>query len=129
MSKEIIISIIVIILIITLDVITNNYTVNTTAVLSDKIEKMKENILNSEKDDEKIKVQMEDLQKEWKKYHQKLSYYLEHDELEKVETKLARVNGEIEIGKYEDTIAELDETIFILNHIKDKEKFSFQSIF
>lgn len=129
MSKEIIISIIVIILIITLDVMTTNYTSDAISILSEKIEEMKGNILNSEKDEAKIKIQMKDLQTEWKKHHQKFSYYLEHDELEKVETKLARINGEIEIRKYEDTIAELDETIFILNHIKDKEKFSFQSIF
>lgn len=127
-TREIIISIIVIILIITLDVITVQYTSKSVSILSNKMEEIKNDILNKKKEEE-IANQIEELKKQWENYYKKLAYYIEHDELEKVETKLSRIDGYVELGEYEDTIAELEETIFILSHIEDKQRFSVQSMF
>ena len=128
MSKEIIISIVVIILIVILDITTVRYTSKAVGTLSTTIEEIKEQILNKDSED-KIQDNINKLRDEWDGYYKKLAYYLEHDELEKVETKLSRINGYAEAKEFEDALSELDETIFILSHIEDKEKFSFQSMF
>ena len=128
MSKEIIISIVVIILIVILDITTVRYTSKAVGTLSTTIEEIKEQILNKDSQD-KIQDNINKLRDEWDVYYKKLAYYLEHDELEKVETKLSRINVYAETKEFEDALSELDETIFILSHIEDKEKFSFQSMF
>ncbi len=129
MNKELLISIAVIVAIIILDIITTNYTEHAIYILSQKIEAIKEDILNERTEKNNLKKQVNQLQEEWTNHYKKLAYYLEHDELEKVKTKITRINGYIEQEEYKDTYVELEETSFILQHIADKEKFSVQSIF
>lgn len=127
MYKEISIIIIVIALILFLDVITNSYTSNATNILSEELNVLREYVL-SEKE-EKINKQMEEIENKWERYNEVLAYYIEHDELEKVETELTTLKGGLEVKEYTHCIGNLDATIFILEHIQDKEKFSIQSIF
>lgn len=129
MNKELLISLVVIVVIIILDIITTNYTENAIYTLSQKIETIKQEILNEKKEENDLKKQISQLQEEWTNHYKKLAYYLEHDELEKVKIKLTRINGYIEQEEYKETYVELEETSFILQHIADKEKFSLQSIF
>ncbi len=127
MYKEMIIVVIVIIIIVTLDIITNNYTTYATDTLSGELNNLKEYIILE--DDEKTSKIIEEVKDKWKEYNKILSYYIEHDELEKVETELATLSGIIEAKDYNHGIGNLNATVFILEHIKDKEKFSIQNIF
>ena len=61
--------------------------------------------------------------------HDLLAYYIEHDELEKVETNLTGLRSFIESKEYSDALAELDKTVFVLRHIEDKNKFNLQNVF
>ena len=127
MVKEIIIIILVITLIISLDIITNRYTTYAADELSNKLYTLRENIIS--KDKENIDKQVKEIDAIWDEYNKKLSYYMEHDELEKVGNSLTALEAHIEVKEDNDAIEILDESIFILQHIQEKERFSIRSIF
>ena len=54
---------------------------------------------------------------------------MEHDELEKVNTQIVLVRGFLESDTPEDSIPEIEEGIYILEHIKEKEKLSIKNVF
>lgn len=66
---------------------------------------------------------------QWQEKHDKLAYFIEHDELEKVETELIVIKSYIETEDYEESISELDKGVFILKHIEDKYAFNLQNVF
>lgn len=132
MWKETIICIVLIVVIIIGNFITQKYTIESVESLSDKLEILKDNILkieSKEKTIEHAKVAMEDIKKEWEARHDKLAYFIEHDELEKVETDLTSLNSFLEMEEYADAISELDKSVFVLKHIKDKYVFNLENIF
>lgn len=125
MYKELIVTAIILILIFTLDIITNNYTSYACDELSRSLNDLKVSI--EEKNIEENKI--DDIFKNWKKHYHIMAYYIEHDELEKVETELTKLRADIKSKKYEEYTMEIDTTIFILKHIENKEKFNIQNIF
>lgn len=127
MYKEIIIVILVIALIIGLDIITNNYTKTSVSILSDELNILREDILQENKD--KAQTRMGNIKNIWKERYNILAYYIEHDELEKVETELTSLAAFLNVEEYGECISELDKTIFVLKHIEEKEKFDVRSIF
>ena len=127
MYKEFIIIIIVIALILGLDIITNNYTENSVKIISEDLNILKESILQENKKEAQTKMQ--EVKSKWKERYKKLAFYIEHDELEKVETQLTCLEADISVDEYKHCISELETTKFILEHIQEKEKFSIQSIF
>lgn len=127
MYKEFIIIFFVIALIVTLDVITNNYTKDSVNVLAEELSSL-EQMLKEEQNKE-ITSKVSNINKEWQKRYGKLAYYIEHDELEKVGTEITKISAYINVQEYDEAQNEIDTTIFILQHIEDKEKFSVRSIF
>lgn len=127
MYKEFIIIFLVIALIVTLDVITNNYTKASVNVLTEELSSL-EQILQEEQSEE-ITSKVSNINNEWKKRYGKLAYYIEHDELEKVGTEITKISAYINVQEYDEAQNEIDTAIFILQHIEDKEKFSVRSIF
>ena len=81
------------------------------------------------KEKEKIKNDMESIYQQWEQRHDKLAYFIEHDELEKVETEFVAIKSYIETDEYEEAISELDKSVFILKHIEDKYAFNLQNVF
>ena len=65
----------------------------------------------------------------WNGWHQKLAFYIEHNELEKINTQLTGVKGYIEQEEYAEAIPELDKGMYILQHIKDKNAVNLKNIF
>lgn len=134
MWKEIIICIIIVITIIMSNVITQRYTSQSIEKLSHGLGELKEYIVKlEEQENDEIKKQMEEkkekVKEEWETRHDKLAYYIEHDELEKVETNLTSMNSFLETNEYAEAISELDKDIFILKHIKEKYEFNLENIF
>lgn len=127
MYKELLITIIIIVTILGLDIITNRYNNKVTENLSNNLEILKNDIKN--KNSYNIEEQLDLIFNDWEEYYNVLAYYIEHDELEKVETELTRLKSYYDSKMYDECINEIDTTVFILRHIKDKEKFTFQSIF
>ena len=127
MSKELIISIIIIVAIFILDIFTQGYTKNSTKEMTDVLVDLKGNILSDDK--EKIENLVKELDEKWTDKHDKLAYYIEHDELEKVDTAIIMVKSFLETDDYSSAIAELDEGKFVLEHIEEKNSFNVQNVF
>lgn len=155
MYKELVISIIIVVSIFVLDYITQKYTDNVineaiqdlnTIKLALKERKEEEEGLNEEEneteeinegeeefegldEDEKILKLESDNYEKWLKYHKRLAFYIEHNELEKVETNYVTGKSFIENAKYEDAMSEVEKTIFVLQHINDKYSVNLENIF
>ena len=129
MYKEWIICIIVILLVVITNIITQNYTENSVEFMNGKLEVLKEELLKEELEKKNVQNQMEDVMNKWKEKYEKLAFFIEHDELEKVETGLTSLKANIEVEQYEECIPDLEKSIFILNHIKEKFKFNIKNIF
>lgn len=127
MHKELIICIILVIFIIIGDIITQNYTKNTVNYLTGELENLGKSL--SAKDDNKAYEKISEIDNKWKKAHDKLAYYIEHDELEKVETNFTACKSLAKNGEYEQAISELEKTVYVLDHITDKYSFNLVNIF
>lgn len=126
MSKEILICIVCIVLIVILDIITQNYTKNSVQILGGELVALKKLIENEDDNIDKI---IKDLQNEWESRYKKMAYYIEHDELEKVETELSKIKSNIDTKEYEQGIESIDTSMFLLEHIKDKTSLKWQNLF
>ena len=127
MRKEILIIVIVLVLVISLDIITNNYTTYAADSLSEQFAELREYTIK--KDKENINKKIQEIDNNWNKYNKNLTYYMEHDELEKVGNSLSALKAHIEVEEFNDSIEDIDENIFILQHIQEKERFSISSLF
>ena len=127
MYKEIIIIMVVISLIVGLDIITNNYTKQSLEIITSELNLLREYILREDK--QKAEDQMQIVKEKWEDRYKILAFYIEHVELEKVETELTGLSADINVEEYKHCIVELDTTIFILEHIQEKEEFHLRSIF
>ena len=127
MYKELIIIVIVIAIIVGLDIITNRYTKQTLEILSSELNILKDYILKEDK--ENSKEQMQKIKLKWEERYKILAFYIEHDELEKVETEMVKLEADIEVEEFKHCISELETTNFILEHIQEKEEMHLRSIF
>lgn len=127
MCKEIIIIIVVVALVVGLDIISNNYLKEAVTELSNELNELKVQIL--EENQKEAQKKMQTVKEKWKQRYKVLAYYIEHDELEKVETKLVRLSANIEVKEYKHCIEEIETSMFILEHIGQKEKLEIISIF
>lgn len=126
MQKEILIVVIIVVAIITLNYITTSYTRNGFEQVNSKLDAIKNignELLNEEKEENisLISEKIKDLEDEWKIINKKTSFYLEHDELEKVNSSMVKFKSFFELGEYSEAIPELENCKYILRHIKDKE--------
>ena len=129
MYKEIIISIIIIVSIFLLDYITQKYTDYAINEAIDNLNEIKESIKKENINNEDVLENMEKEYKRWLEHHKRLAFYIEHNELEKVETNFIAGKSFIETAKYEDATSEIEKTIFVLQHINDKYSVNLENIF
>ena len=129
MKKELIICIFIIMLIIILNIITQNYTKECVSQMNERLDILKEASLEEQIEEKNIISEIQNIENRWSEFHEKLAYYIEHDELEKVETKIYAIKGLAETKKYEEIIPELEECTFILEHIQDKTKLNIKNVF
>lgn len=127
MQKEMIISITLVILIIIGEIITQNYTKKTVKDLNSELEELKQNLSDNLEED--VKKQIEEIEGKWENVHDKLACYIEHDELEKVETNFTACKSLAQTGNYDLAICEVEKMSFVLDHITDKYSFNVVNIF
>ena len=128
MKKELIICLFIMGIIIISNIITQNYTKKCVTQMNNSLTELKKASINEQNNDV-VTQKLEVIQNQWDSYQEKLAYYIEHDELEKVETQIFSMKGFSEIGKYDEIIPELEKCIFILEHIQDKTKLNVKNIF
>lgn len=129
MYKEVIITIIIVITIVTGNILTRNYTKSSVDSMNKELAQIREELIKEERQEAKIVEQMNQIDRKWQKLSEELAYYIEHDELEKVETDLVALRANIDTQEYETGIENLDRCKFILDHIKDKEALKIKNIF
>ena len=150
MKKEEIATLVIIGIILIIDLITLFYTKKCIAKISDDltnlenmaVESIKEenndnsenNGSNNEGDESKkieskeLKQKSEDIYKEWLGMNDTLTFYIEHDELEKVNVQLERIIANFNVDSTEDAVPEIKEAIYILRHIEKKQRLTLRNI-
>ena len=129
MKKEFIICIIIVALIIITNIITQNYTKECVNQMNQKLDVLKEASLSENINEQDIINQINSVEEEWNTFQEKLAFYIEHDELEKVETQIFAMKGFSEIKKYDEVVPELEKCMFILDHIKEKTTLNVKNVF
>lgn len=129
MHKEIVISIIIVIAIILGNILTQGYIKKSVEETNQKLSKLRVELLKEEKQKDEVEKQIEEIHGKWDECYNIMAYFIEHDELEKVETQLQSIKGNVEIEEYAQAVPELDKCIYLLNHVKDKEALMIQNIF
>ena len=126
MYKEIIISAVLLVFIFTANYSTRNYTQKSIEEVTQKLESLKTEMLEK---GEQTGEKYDELEKIWLEKYEVLAYYIEHDELEKVSSELFQLKGSIQTDQVDEGIPTIENCKFILDHIKDKDKFEIKNIF
>ena len=126
MFEQITIVIIIVILIIFLEVVTSKNTAYSISKMLDEINSIS-NLL--EKDMNKAKEKSKNIFEKWEELENKMNYYLEHDELEKVGRQVKILESQIEIENDFDIKQNIAEIKFLLKHIEEKPKITIDNIF
>lgn len=131
MWKETIICIVIVVIIILGNIITQNYTIESVSELNSSLMELRKGIESDVEDnkEEKAKNKIDKTFEEWENRHSKLAYFIEHDELEKVEDDLTSLRSYIGTNEFEEAISQLDKCAFVLKHIQDKYAFNLENIF
>lgn len=131
MWKETIICSVIIIAIILGNYIIQKYTSESVEIITNELADLREYLKENSNDiqNNQSKEKIDKIFKYWEERRNKLAYFIEHDELEKVETDLTSIKSFIETNEYQNSISEVDKCRFVLNHIKDKYEFNLQNIF
>ena len=127
MRKEIIIVFIIIIMIFATDILTQNFTKKSISLINEKLDNIKTTIINNETND--LNSEIKNLDENWTDINNKMSFYIEHDELEKVNTSLVKIKTYIEFEEYSEAVPELEECKYILDHIKEKQRLKIINLF
>ena len=127
MIKETVICIIIVIGIIGLELLTQNFTEKTVKEIREAFSKIENEIVKQ--NIEQIKVELENISNKWEEKQKRLAYYIEHDELEKVHTAIVTMKSYIKTNDFSSAMAELEEGKFVIEHIKEKNSFNLQNIF
>ena len=129
MVKEFFICTIILIVIFIGNGITQEYSRNSIENINEKLANLKEEMNKEEINEEEVKKKEEGIDKQWEEMFSRLAYYIEHEELEKVSKNLENTKTYIKLKEYDNAIKEVNEGIYILNHIEDKYSFNLQNIF
>ena len=127
MFKESVICILIITAIFSINAITQSFTRKTVGEITEIFIDLKGDILNQDKNQTEKNLKM--LDEKWKGVHEKLAYYIEHDELEKVDTAIVKMKAYVETEDFSSAIAELDEGKFVIEHIQEKYALNLKNIF
>lgn len=129
MHKEVIISIVIVVVIVIGNVVTQNYTRKSVEAISSDLNSLRQELNVEDVNPEEAEKHFANIEKKWDNMQEKMAYYIEHDELEKVKTNLTELKSHTETEEYEEAICDLDKSVFVLNHIEEKSEFNLKNIF
>ena len=129
MKREIIITIIIIIIIITAGILTQENTKKTMSDINSKLQDFKENVLEDKKQNNELFEDVKHLYDDWMERNKILSLYIEHNELEKINTHLMTIKGYIEAKDEKECISEVEKCISVIEHLEEKQEVSLKNIF
>ena len=129
MWKEIIIIIVILLIVLTLNYITQKYTEFCVSEVSSDLNRLREKLKNQIEGEElpkELNSSINNIHDKWDKMYWTVPVISKYSS---VETCLTNIRSNIETKELEHSIENLDNCIFILEHIKDKENLSLANIF
>ena len=129
MKKEIVITIIIILVIIMGDIITNNYTKKCVKATNDNLEELKNMVLSKTETNNDLELRAEEIYDEWRNNTKGLAYYIEHNEMEKVDVQMQIITADLEAESMEESIPEIEQAIYLLHHIEEKRALKMKNVF
>lgn len=129
--KEITIIFIILIIIIGGAVYIEKYLEKTSQELVGMLENLKDKVKsnNGASNMEEIKKEADKVYNKWEEIEKKWAFTVLHSELDLIETSFVRMKAQIEEGELSKSIEEIETSIFLVNHISEKEKFCLKNIF
>ena len=119
--------IILIIFIIVLDILIGKCTENSIKETEEYLEDLKQTLIDENYEESKNKN--DKLKEKWEESEEKLSYFIEHDELEKISSQIAIMHENSDNKAYKLALEDNIETKFLLEHVKDKLKLKLKNVF
>lgn len=123
--KAIWFSIIIIIFVIILDFITVNNTKKTTEFMNEKLDNIDKMLEAEDVEPDEVNKLVE----EWEKQSKLMSYYLEHDEIEKIGNEIFLLQKQIDIEDMDDARQSIIELKFLFKHIEEKQILNIENFF
>lgn len=125
--KEYVMIIIIIVFVILIEIITSIITTKIVENLHYYIDLVEDGVDNNNVGD-----RMEELSSEWQKSEIKLAFFMEHNELEKINADIINLRSNVKNrnnNNYEDIKEIIDEINYRLEYVKNKQKLSLKNIF
>ena len=126
--KDFIIICIIIIVIIGGAIYTQKYIDRTTGALVQELNDLKKMIDNKEQREDVVK-KVNKIYNKWKKTEEGWAIIVLHSELDLIETSFIKMKTAIEEDELNRGLEELETSMFLINHISEKEKFCLKNIF
>ena len=128
--KEIIAIIFIIAFIIISDIYVSSYTQSSIEKMDKKTDEIIKFVLNNEEyNKEDSLTRISEFEKDWKDVEDRLAYFAEHDELEKVSAAITLMKANMQMDMKEDAYEKMQEIKFRIEHIKTKQKFTLNNLF
>lgn len=126
--KEFTIIFIILIIIIGGAIYTNNYLNNSSQKLVGMLEDLKQKVEQNSDNIEDLKTDVDNVYNEWESTEKKWAFIVLHSELDLIETSFTKMKAQIEEGEVNRSMEEIETSIFLVNHISEKEKFCLKNI-
>ena len=125
MSKEIIITSVILILVIISNIWVSHFIDGKLNHIVEKLDELEISLTNENY--EETQVKLNEIDKYFNESEEMLSCYIEHDELEKVKTEFTSLKAFVKFEK-EDTFESLDKMRFIIEHIEEKDDLKLKNV-
>ena len=129
MKKELIITVIIVITIFVASFFAQNYINISISDMNNNLENLKNSVINESKDSSELSDEIDEIYNKWEDRYKILTCYVEHSELEKVNTELKLIKGFIEVEEEKQSVSEIENCLYLLKHLKDKQVLNLKNIF
>ncbi|MCR5147331.1 MAG: DUF4363 family protein [Clostridia bacterium] len=129
MKKETIICIITVAIIIIGHIILQNYSKEAIGSTNTELNELREIMLKENIEKKEVENKIKEIHEKWDKRYTKMAFFIEHNELEKVETELTGLQASIGTEDYSQAQNELARAEYILEHIEQKNKLCWKNLF
>ena len=128
MIRDIFIITIIIISVIIGTIYTQNLLGENTDALLKELGRLETNI-NENMKKEEIDKNANNIYQKWREVSEKWSIIVDHQEIDLIEKALLAVKSTIETEEYNRSIQKIQESIYLIGHIKEKEELNIKNIF
>lgn len=129
MKKEIIIISCIVIFIVVADVISQITTQKFFDEITEDLNNLEDKIYKQGFEINNLEDDIKNIENKWRNKYNNFACFIEHDELEKVQTQLISIGANVNVQDYSKSIEEAEKCKFILEHIKEKDSFNLINIF